>query len=142
MHHDYDAIVTEALNAPGKLSERYSAFWNYSLGNQWYAMVQLGRAEPISTFPGWKTLGRHVKKGEKAIELLMPVFKKSKDEVTGEKREGSLSFFMPRRNWFGLHQTEGEEYVAVVPNFDVERALQTLEISKEAFQQVDGNCQG
>jgi hypothetical protein len=142
MHHDYEAIVTEALTQPGKLSERYSSFWNYSLGNQWYAMIQLGRAEPISTFPGWKSLGRHVKKGERAIELLMPVFKKTKDEVTGEKKNGALSFFMSRKNWFGLHQTDGEDYVPVIPGFDFNRAMQALNIHQEVFQQVDGNCQG
>jgi hypothetical protein len=44
------------------------------MGNEWLAIIELGRAEPIHTFPGWKAIGRHVKKGAKAIELIMPVF--------------------------------------------------------------------
>jgi hypothetical protein len=32
--------------------------------------MQLGRIEPINTFPGWKALGRYVKKGEKAMKEL------------------------------------------------------------------------
>jgi hypothetical protein len=70
MQIDYEKIIEEALTQPGKLSERYSAFWHYSLGNSWLAQMQLGRIEPINTFPGWKALGRYVKKGEKAIEFI------------------------------------------------------------------------
>jgi hypothetical protein len=31
--HDYEAIVQETLNEPGKIAAAYTAFWNYSLGN-------------------------------------------------------------------------------------------------------------
>jgi hypothetical protein len=43
MHHDYEAIVTDTLNTPGKLSERYSAFRNYSFGNQWFGKLHFSR---------------------------------------------------------------------------------------------------
>ena len=138
--HDYEAIVREALEQPGKLHEAYTAFWSYSMGNQMLAMMQLGRAEPISTYQGWKALGRQVKKGEKAIALLMPVFKKVADEVTGE--EGKRTFFISRHNWFGLHSTEGLDYTPAVPEFDMRRAADALTIRIEEFQCVDGNCQG
>lgn len=137
MKHDYEAIVREALHEPGKISAAYTAFWNYSLGNQWLARMQLGRCEPINTFPKWKELGRFVKRGEKAIELLMPVTIKDKDN-DGHKK----MIFIGKRNWFGLHQTEGQEYVPTVPEFDITRAEQELEITVESFQHPDGNCQG
>lgn len=35
---------------------------------------------PINTFPGWKALGRHVLKGQKAISLVMPITGKKRDE--------------------------------------------------------------
>lgn len=142
MHHPYEEIVQSALTEPGKVHERYSAFWHYSIGNQWLAMAQLGRAEPINTFPGWKALNRCVRKGQKAIELLMPV-------VVGPKKEdpeddgGKKMIFIARKNWFGLSQTDGEPYVPPpTPGFSIEKAERELNITVEPFQHSDGNCQG
>lgn len=45
--------------------------WEFSMGDQWLAMMQMGEPQPIATFNKWKEIGRHVKKGSKAIELLM-----------------------------------------------------------------------
>jgi antirestriction protein ArdC len=138
---DYERAVTEALTEPGKISAAYSAFWNYSIGNQMLAMWQLGKAEPISTFPSWKRIGRNVKKGEKAITLLMPITKKVQDEETGEG--GTRMFFIGKPHWFGLSQTDGAEYVpAPIPDFDLTRALAKLEITQKPFAVVDGNMQG
>ncbi len=144
MKHNYEQMVQEALTEPGKIAAAYSAFWHYSLGNQWLAMAQLGRAEPINTFPGWKDLGRHVKKGEKAIELLMPVFKKAARETTapGDKETENALFFISRRNWFGRHQTEGQEFVPTVIGVDIGKALTELGITEEPFECTNGNVQG
>lgn len=136
--HNYEAIVTEALTNAGKLHECYSLFHNYSLGNQWLAMMQLPQAEPINTFKGWQKLGRNVKKGEKAIALLMPVTITDKDDADKKR-----VIFVSKRNWFGLSQTQGAEYVAPsVPNFDLVQALSTLQITQESFQYTNGNFQG
>ena len=59
------------------------------------AMWQLGKAEPISTFPGWKRVGRNVRKGEKAIALLMPVTGRKIDEESGEEQR--RMFFVSRK---------------------------------------------
>lgn len=139
MLHDYEKIVHEALNEPGRMAAAYSAFWNYSLGNQFLAMFQLGKAEPINTYKGWQSLGRQVRKGEKAIELLMPVTK----EVEADNGETETRrFFIARKNWFGLHQTDGEEYAPPVPGFDTDKLLAELSITQEPFQHTDGNCMG
>ena len=141
VHLDYEKAVQEALTEPGRISAAYSAFWNYSLGNQMLAMWQLGKAEPISTFPGWKRLGRSVMKGQKAITLLMPVTRKVADEETGE--EGRKTFFIGKPHWFGLSQTDGAEYVPdPIPDFDLTRALAKLEITQKPFAVVDGDTQG
>ena len=141
VHLDYEKAVQEALTEPGKLAACYSVFWNYSLGNQILAMMQLGKAEPIGTFPHWKRLGRHVRKGEKAITLLMPVTKKVADEETGD--EEHRTFFIGKPHWFGLSQTDGAEYAPEnPPGFDLARALAKLEITQTPFAMVDGNCQG
>jgi len=39
---------------------------------------------PLATFPKWKELGRHVKKGEKAVTLCMPITRKRTKTVTAE----------------------------------------------------------
>lgn len=143
MKHDYEALVTKALTEPGTLSTAYSAFWNYSFGNQLLAYMQRGKAEPINTYPGWQKLGRQVKKGEKAIGLIMPVT--IKEEKDGQERTKTI--FIERRNWFGLSQTEHIEgwdaYIAPsLPGFDLSTALSTLNITQESFNHGDGNTQG
>src|SRR5437773_2280197 len=81
---DWPAILADAVQKPGVISKAYSTFWNYSVGNQLSALFQclLRGIEPgpIHTYRGWSELGRHVKKGEKAIILTMPVTVKRKRE--------------------------------------------------------------
>src|SRR5205807_9757294 len=73
----WSAILVDAVSKPGVISESYRRFWNYSVGNQLLALFECWMRDiepgPIHTFLGWQELGRHVKKGEKAITLCMPV---------------------------------------------------------------------
>src|SRR5215471_15848506 len=86
-------LLEEAVTKPGTLMKAYSLFWNYSLGNQILALIQANNRGialgPIASFNRWKELGRYVKRGEKAIELCMPVT--SKRTVKGENTEGQES---------------------------------------------------
>jgi len=70
-------LLESAVNEPGILSAAYRAFHNYSIGNQllaWSQCVQRGiQPGPIATFQRWKELGRHVRRGEKALTLCRPV---------------------------------------------------------------------
>src|SRR5215813_6077371 len=70
-------LLEEAVSKPGTLMKAYSLFWNYSLGNQILALIQANQRGiplgPIASFNRWKELGRYVKRGEKAIELCMPI---------------------------------------------------------------------
>ena len=65
----WSALLVEAVNKPGLIMEAYSAFHNYSIGNQILALVQCQlrglEPGPINTFPGWQALGRTVKRGER-----------------------------------------------------------------------------
>src|SRR5262245_61627795 len=74
---EWSSLLEEAIVRPGVLSTAYSTFWNYSIGNELIALFECIRRGippgPIHTFKGWHRLGRHVKRGEKAIELCMPV---------------------------------------------------------------------
>ena len=153
------AMLHDALTEPGRISKAYSLFHGYSFGNALWIAVQLdARREPlapIASFNRWKELGRVVKKGSKALAMSMPVTVKAKaaakaegkDEGT-EQDEGRRVLFVVRRNWFALHHTqplEGIEQKAIettTPDWNADRALAALEITREAFEHHDGNCQG
>src|SRR5262249_2210098 len=103
---------------------------------------------PIASFNRWRELGRHVKRGEKAIELCMPITMKrtvkddGADSADGET-EITFKRFVFRRNWFMLAQTDGAEYQRPqIPAWDRERALRTLGVEEIPFEMLNGNCQG
>jgi hypothetical protein len=126
--------------------EAYSAFHDYSVGNQLLALAQCHLREitpgPIRTFPGWQALGRNVRRGERALVLCMP--------ITGRRRgadpddeNATYTAFVYKPRWFVLAQTEGEEMPPLsIPAYDPERALATLNIERVEFDLTDGNCQG
>lgn len=134
---DYKKLIDEVLAQPGKISDCYRMFHDYSFNNQILAMAQVG-AQPINTFMGWKALGRSVKKGEKAIALCMPVTITDKEDKDKKK-----TIFILKNNWFGLSQTEGDDVTPVeVPGFNEAKVLEVLEIEKVPFERTNGNVQG
>ena len=145
-------LLDEAVTKPGTLMRAYSLFWNYSLGNQILALIQAHKRGialgPIASFNRWKELGRHVKRGEKAIELCMPVNVKrtvTEQGPDGNEAESEIAFkrFVFRRNWFMLSQTDGAEYqMPAIPAWDRARALATLNVEEIPFEMLNGNCQG
>ena len=142
-------LLRSAVTEPGIISSAYHQFHNYSLGNTLLAWSQCVERNitpgPIATFMGWKDKGRHVKKGEKAIQLCMPVTCKRKGETTddGTTDDAMFTRFIYRNNWFVLTQTEGEPLADVtMPSWDRARALAVLNVTEEPFAMFDGNCQG
>ena len=99
---------------------------------------------PINTFPKWQDLRRHVKKGEKALTLCMPVTVKRKEvDETGEEQDASFTTFVYKARWFVLAQTDGQAMeLPQMPAWDADRCLSTLQIQRVAFTETDGNCQG
>jgi len=143
----WSSMLTDAVTQPGVISSCYRAFHNYSMGNQLLAWSQLqGRGmglAPIATYKRWAELGRQVKKGEKAIALVMPVTINKKDDA-GAKTGECVQWFTLKNNEFTLDQTEGADYVneIPVPNWDKCKALQTLDITEVRFDSPNGNSQG
>src|SRR4029079_12964909 len=92
---NFSILLQDAVNKPGSIMRAYSAFHNYSLGNQLLALFECQargiEPGPIKTFPAWKDLGRYVKKGEKAITLCMPVTVKRK-EIADSEAEQDVTF--------------------------------------------------
>lgn len=101
---------------------------------------------PIATFQRWKELGRHVKKGEKALMLCMPVTVKRKTEDQQEHDPEQAEVFIRfvyRNNWFVLAQTEGQALAPVeIPSWNRDQALAQLAISEIPFEGFDGNVMG
>lgn len=140
------SLLAEAVSQPGLLLEAYSAFHQYSIGNQLLALSQCRQRGlqpgPLSTFPGWIEKGRHVKKGERAIVLCMPLTFRNKERQSESEPEHFLGFaYKPR--WFVLSQTEGAPVEPpVTPEWEQARALSALAISEVPFELTDGNVQG
>jgi antirestriction protein ArdC len=146
------ALLQEAVTKPGYIHEAYSRFHNYSLGNQLLALFQCFERSispgPLATFPKWKELGRHVKKGEKALTLCMPITCKRTRTVTTEDgtecdEEFAFTHFSLKAHWFTLAQTEGTDYQPpAVPEWNEQTALEALDVQRQPFQDLDGNTQG
>ena len=140
-------MLQDAVTQPGIISACYRTFHNYSMGNQLLAWSQLQARDmslaPIATYKRWSELGRQVKKGEKAIALVMPVTINKKDGA-GEKTGESFQWFTLKNNWFTLAQTEGADFVneSVNPAWDKAKALENLDITEVGFDSVNGNSQG
>ncbi len=147
-------LLADAVSRPGQILEAYSLFHGYSLGNQLAAMFQCrvrGLAPgPIATLQRWNELKRHVRVGEKAIVLCMPVSVRVKEDERirhpvpegGAPRMKTIFVWKPR--WFVLAQTDGEPLAdsAQIPSWDEARALETLGVQRVPFDLTDGNVQG
>lgn len=142
-------LLVAAVNEPGTISAAYSAFHNYSVGNQMLALFQCRARDiqpgPLATFKGWQNKERMVRKGEKAIVLCQPIpfERKETNEKTGEDetRRGVWFKYAPR--WFVVSQTDGQDVEPpVLPEWDLSRALDALSISRVPFTMMDGNTQG
>lgn len=150
-HASWGELLRDAVEKPGRMLEAYTAFHNYSFGNALLAVQQCLRRNlepgPLNTYRGWLERKRQVRKGEKGIILCMPLaFKRSaqtenvRDEATEPEVHHAFRF---RAYWFVLAQTEGEDaYVARIPGFDLDVALQTLNVTRTPFDELNGNIQG
>ena len=149
----WSALLVEAVNKPGLIMQAYSAFHQYSVGNQLLVLVQCQirglEPGPINTFPGWQALGRNVKRGERALVLCMPITRKHRDQESDENNDGdsngghTYTAFVYKPRWFVISQTAGGEIKTPhLPQWEADRALSTLQIEQIPFTETDGNCQG
>lgn len=143
---DFAQLLKDATETPGIVSAAYSMFHNYSIGNQILAWMQIRdrglELGPIASYNGWKKIGRHVSKGQKALVLCMPVTCKRKSEDPAEP-DAVFTRFVYRPNWFTLAQTEGAAFEPpAAPEWSKTAALAALEVSEVPYQRLDGNCQG
>ncbi|MCL5047671.1 MAG: ArdC-like ssDNA-binding domain-containing protein [Firmicutes bacterium] len=85
-------------------------FHNYSYANVLLIMKQYPDATQVAGYGTWKSLGRHVKKGEKAIAIMAPILYKAPNEATEtletENKYRLCGFKIV--NVFDVSQTEGK----------------------------------
>lgn len=79
---------------------------SYSFRNLLVAKAQLPHARFLAGFKRWKELGRTVKKGEKALRIFAPRFKKVENKETGEEETILVGYITVPV--FDYSQTEGE----------------------------------
>src|ERR1700757_715643 len=98
-------LLRSAVTEPGTISAAYRQFHTYSIGNQLLAWSQCLAREiqpgPMATFPKWRELGRHVRKGEKAITLCQPVtIQRAHEQEDGSGNVDVFTRFVYRPHWF------------------------------------------
>lgn len=147
---NFNDLLKEAIEMPGKLLEAYRAFHTYSLGNRILAMSQCIakgiEISPLATFNQWKEKGRHVKRGSKAIYLCIPITKRYKklNKETGEEEVIKYQSYTYKNHWFTLSETEGKDinFDAISISWNKNKALKELDIKEIPFESMNGNCQG
>lgn len=109
-----------------------SKFTSYSLNNTLLIAMQKADATTVAGYTTWKSLGRQVKKGEKAIQILAPIIYKKKREDEGEEdnrisdrgdkplNEETEKILVGFKvvNVFDYAQTEGEPLPEIVHKLD------------------------
>ena len=117
----------EALIASDSWAEHLKTlarFHTYSFNNMLLIALQCPGATRVMGYgnkegtTGWKSLGRHVIKGQESIKIFGHPVKRTRtetDEDTGEQRQVTTSVWWPIRSVFDISQTEGEPLPLVTP---------------------------
>lgn len=82
---------------------------NYSFNNQLLIKSQMPDATKVSSYTNWTALKRQVRKGEKGITILAPMFVKKEEERGGEMKEIRIPVGFKTTTCFDVSQTDGEE---------------------------------
>lgn len=140
------AALSEAVS---QYLETMARFHNYSLWNTMAIIIQNPNASVVAGFKKWMTMGRFVKKGEKGIAILAPIFAKKEDK-TGKEVSALVGF--KTVYVFDISQTDGKplpeapEWKSPEKDAELEAALvKVMNANNINFQVVDvirGDAQG
>src|SRR5215469_11502854 len=84
-----------------------AAFWNYSWCNQMLIWRQKPDASFVGGFNTWLKCGRYVRKGEKGIAILAPMFFKDKRQTPDGSEEETKRIWFKVVYVFDISQTDG-----------------------------------
>ncbi|HXY34325.1 MAG TPA: ArdC-like ssDNA-binding domain-containing protein [Planctomycetaceae bacterium] len=120
---------------------------NWSYGNQFIVAVH-GYSEARG-YRQWEEVGRHVKKGEKAIYILVPIIKRFEAEGDdGTTEEGSALVGFKSAAVFGLEQTDGaplpvdEEAIAWLAGLPLREVAESWGIEIQSYDGTEGGRLG
>ncbi|MFC1921797.1 ArdC family protein [Chloroflexota bacterium] len=102
------AVATDAARVSQEMLQYLdmcARFHRYSPQNVWLILMACPHATMVAGFKKWQSMERHVRKGEKGIPILAPIFKKVENEE-GEEIEKLIGFKVVYV--FDISQTDGE----------------------------------
>jgi len=95
-------------------------FHDYSLGNTILISMQMPEATHVASFRSWKRdFNRYVRKGERGIEILVPMLVKDRDEDDPDAERRRLVGFRVG-HVFDVSQTDGEPLPTLVDEVSTE----------------------
>lgn len=83
-----------------------SDFYQYSLRNCMLMLMQFPTVSKVASYRKWQELGRQVKKGEKGIKILVPLFRKKANSEDADEEPEKLFYACKVGNVFDIAQTE------------------------------------
>lgn len=102
-----------------KYLELMSKFHTYSANNVCLILMQCPSASMVASASKWKSMERTIKRGSKAIRILIPNFYKKKIETEEKDENGDPvivekdAVYFSIGNVFDVEQTEGEELPSI-----------------------------
>lgn len=138
-------------------------FHDYSLYNTILIMMQCPEASLVAGYKKWQTMGRQVKRGEKAITILCPCPHKVKKKVLDKdgnpvldengketEKEFSIPYFRPG-SVFDISQTDGEPIETLNPKVltdtvdgydELIQKLISISPVPVTFEEIEGSAKG
>jgi antirestriction protein ArdC len=113
---------------------------HYSMRNIIVAKAQLPHASFLAGYKRWNELGRQVIKGEKALRIFAPRFKKEKDKETGKEETKMVGFITVPV--FDYSQTEGDplpiDKIKIKLEGDSPEAREIIQLAEQVAE--NDNC--
>lgn len=140
---DWPGLLEAALTIEGSVGNSFNRLYRYSLGNLAFLMYQGVSPQPIATYKRWSELGRQVKRGSKAREIIRPITVTLKDQLDDQGNPKKITRFKPVRAIFPIEDTEGEPLPEIeLPEWSRTRAMGALGLTEVKFDLFDGNIAG
>lgn len=140
---DWPGLLEAALTIEGSTGNTFNRLYRYSMGNLAFLMYQGVSPQPIATYKRWSELGRQVKRGSKAREIIRPITITLKDELDDQGQPRKITKFKAVKAIFPIEDTEGEPLPEIeLPEWSRSRALAALAIREVSFDLFDGNTAG
>lgn len=108
-----DTLSTALASGQSEQLQNYLAamarFHRYSVSNVFLILLQNPDATHVAGYHTWRSLGRHVKEGEKGIAIIAPMRFANKDEADGQTPKDQEARIRFRTAYvFDVSQTDGE----------------------------------